>query len=320
MEATILTMTLLTVGALTIFSLLIDFIWNLLQVSKSLLSPLFLPNEETSLANKYGTWALVTGSTDGIGKAYACELASKGLNIVLVSRSFEKLSKTQKEIESTYSVKTKIIQADFSLGKQAVDSVKEQLGNIPIGILVNNVGKQYEYPMYLAEVPEEELWDIIKINVGAVTLMCRAFIDEMKTRRKGAIVNISSGSELQPLPLMTVYAASKTYIKNFTQALRYEYRGDGITIQHLAPMFVATKMNHFSDKIYRKSLFVPDPVSYSKYAVSMLGKVDDSSGYWAHDIQTFFTTILPEWIRMYIGGYMNKLFREDYLKSISESS
>lgn len=75
--------------------------------------------------------------------------------------------------------------------------------------LVNNVGKQYEYPMYLGEVPERDLWDIININVGAVTLLCRLFVEEMKKKGRGAIVNVSSGSEIQPLPLMTVYAASK---------------------------------------------------------------------------------------------------------------
>lgn len=80
----------------------------------------------------------------------------------------------------------------------------------------------------------------------------------------------------------------QTYIKNFTQALRYEYASSGVTIQHLAPMFVATKMNHFSEKIYRKSFFVPDPRSYSKYAVSMLGKLDDSSGYWTHGLQVIW--------------------------------
>lgn len=78
-----------------------------------------------------------------------------------------------------------------------------------ISFLVNNVGKQYEYPMYLGEVPEQDLIDIININVTTVTLMCRAFIGAMKKRGCGAIVNVSSGSELQPLPLMTVYAATK---------------------------------------------------------------------------------------------------------------
>ncbi|CAG9769090.1 unnamed protein product [Ceutorhynchus assimilis] len=307
----------LTIGALTLYFFILDHLWSLLQLANAFLAPLFLPNKDGSLSKKYGPWALITGSTDGIGKSYAFELARRGLNIVLVSRSLEKLNKTQQEIESLYPIKTKIVQADFSLGKKAVDIVKEKVEQLEIGILVNNVGKQYQYPMYLGEVPEEELWDIIKINVGATTLMCRAFIGDMKLRRKGAIVNIASGSEHQPLPLMNVYAASKTYIRNFTRALRYEYSSDGITIQHLAPMFVATKMNSFSDRIYQKSLFVPDPDSYARYAVAVLGKLDESSGYWAHGIQTFLVTLPPEWIRMYIGGYMNNLFREDYLKTES---
>ncbi|XP_066260716.1 inactive hydroxysteroid dehydrogenase-like protein 1 isoform X2 [Euwallacea similis] len=316
MESSLLSLTLQSIGTLVLIFFFADLIWGFLQISRAFLAPIFLPNEDTSFVKKYGSWALITGSTDGIGKAYALELAKRGLNIILVSRSMDKLIKTQHEIEYTNpAVKIKIIQADFALGKKAVDVVKEEVGSIPVGILVNNVGKQYEYPMYLGEVPEEELWDIIKINVGAVTLMCRAFIESMKFRHQGAIVNISSGSELQPLPLMNVYAASKTYVKNFTQALRYEYGNKGLTIQHLAPMFVATKMNHFSEKIYRRSLFVPDPESYARYAVSMLGKLDDSSGYWTHGIQTFFARIPPEWIRMHIGGYMNKFFREDYVKT-----
>lgn len=115
--------------------------------------------------------------------------------------------------------------------------------------LVNNVGKQYEYPMYLGEVPEDELWDIINVNVGATTLMTRLVIDDMKQRGRGAIVNISSGSEFQPLPLMTVYAATKVYVRSFSEALRAEYSKFGLTIQHLAPLFVNTKMNAFSQRL-----------------------------------------------------------------------
>lgn len=74
---------------------------------------------------------------------------------------------------------------------------------------VNNVGINYSYPMYVGEVPEKDLWDIINVNVGAATMMTRLIINDMKKRGRGAIVNVSSGSELQPLPLMTVYAATK---------------------------------------------------------------------------------------------------------------
>lgn len=114
---------------------------------------------------------------------------------------------------------------------------------------VNNVGKQYEYPMYVGEVPEEELWDIINVNIGATTLMTRLVIGQMQKRGKGAIVNMSSGSELQPLPLMTVYAATKVYVQSFSDALRAEYSRFGITVQHLSPLFVNTKMNAFSRRL-----------------------------------------------------------------------
>lgn len=103
--------------------------------------------------------------------------------------------------------------------------------------------------MYLGEVPEDELWDIINVNVGATTLMTRLLIEDMKQRGKGAIVNISSGSELQPLPLMTVYAATKVYVRSFSEALRAEYSRFGLTIQHLTPLFVNTKMNAFSQRL-----------------------------------------------------------------------
>lgn len=68
---------------------------------------------------------------------------------------------------------------------------------------------QYSYPKYVSEASEKELADIINVNCVAVTLMSKMVLSQMKERRKGAIVNVSSGSELQPLPLMTVYAATK---------------------------------------------------------------------------------------------------------------
>lgn len=170
---------------------------------------------------------------------------------------------------------------------------------------VNNVGMQYSFPKYVSEASEKELFDIITINCGAVTLMSKLVLPQMKERKRGAIVNVSSGSELQPLPLMTVYAATKVsvpisslsflicyffkaYIKSFSEALRFEYSRHGITIQHLSPMFINTKMNNFSNRLRETSLFVPDAQTYAKYAIKTLGVVDHSTGYWAHGIQVRF--------------------------------
>ncbi|XP_066598554.1 inactive hydroxysteroid dehydrogenase-like protein 1 [Prorops nasuta] len=287
---------------------------RLIRTFKEVLTPL-IDSKAVDLKSKFGEWAVVTGSTDGIGKAYAKELAARHLNLVLISRTLEKLERTKEEILLVNpKIEVKIIVADFSKGKDIYEKLKEELKYIPIGILVNNVGVQYSYPMYLGEVPEEELWNIINVNVGATTLMTRLVIGDMQKRKKGAIVNISSGSEMQPLPLMTVYAATKIYVRSFSDALRAEYSPFGITVQHLMPLFVNTKMNAFSDRLQVSTVFVPNPTTYAKSAIGLLGKVDCSNGYWAHGIQSFFASIPPVFIRTKVGLFMNQIFRKDYFQ------
>ncbi|KAJ8916302.1 hypothetical protein NQ315_016443 [Exocentrus adspersus] len=301
------------IGFLCVLLFLFENLWPILQAVRAVLAPWFIPNEETSLVKKFGPWALVTGSTDGIGKAYSFELAKRGVNVVLVSRNEDRLRNTAKQIESRFTVKTKIIAADFSLGLEAIRKVKEEVAKLPIDILVNNVGKMYEYPAYLCEVSEQDIADIITINTIAATLMTRAFLQGMKERKRGAVVNVSSGSEHQPVPFVTVYSATKAYMKSFSNALRYEYQKYGITVQHLAPLFVDTKMNAFSENIQNDRIFVVTPGQYARYAVATLGKMDETSGHWVHGLQTFFIKLAPWWLRMGIGAKFFKKARHDYL-------
>lgn len=309
----------LGIGTWLIIGLII--LWALLdvfsRVGRALLE-IFIPifnSTPIDLKSMFGEWAVVTGSTDGIGKAYSKELAIRGINLVLISRTLEKLEKTKQEmLEINSKIQVKIIAVDFSKGREIYEKIKEELKDIPVGILVNNVGRMYDYPMPVGEVPEDNLWEIINVNVGATTLMTRLVIGDMKERKKGAIVNISSGSELQPLPLMTVYAATKVYTNSFSEALRAEYSRYGITVQHLTPLFVTTKMNAFSQRLQISNIFVPDAATYAKNAISTLGKVDKSSGYWAHGIQVFFALIPPVWIRTKVGQMMNQSFRNEYFK------
>lgn len=146
-----------------------------------------------------------------MNKLIDCHLT---LTITYVHNIF--FSMHARTLESTYSVKTKCIAADFSAGKEIYDDIRKKLQTLDVGILVNNVGRMYDFPDDLDHVPEDLLWQIININVGAVTMMSRIIIPQMKANKRGIIVNISSGSECQPAPLMTVYASSKTYIRNFS--------------------------------------------------------------------------------------------------------
>lgn len=240
----------------------------------------------------FGSWAVVTGSTDGIGRAYAEQLAQQGLNIVLISRSAEKLAIVAKEIESKSSVKTKCIAVDFSNGWGISKAVEEGLKDLDIAILVNNVGMSLEHPMYFTEADEKVLEGIITVNCHSVTLMTKLVLPSMLEKRKGAVVNISSVSGVRCVPLLAVYSASKAYVESFSGGLAEECRSKGVIIQCIAPGFVATKMS----KIRKATAIAPYPDSYVKSALATVGVAAHSFGYFAHGLQGFFTTHAPAWL------------------------
>lgn len=243
---------------------------------------------------KLGSWAVVTGATDGIGKAYAKELARRGINIVLISRSEGKLQDVADEIGKESKVKTRIIVADFGKGLELYDSIRSQLDDLEIGTLVNNVGMSYPFPNYLLEIPEREEFcmKMININVTSMTMMTSIVMPGMVERRRGVIINLSSGAGMSPKPLLTVYSACKAYVSFFSQCIQSEYQSKGITCQCVMPYFVATKMS----KIKRPSLFTPSPDTYVKAALSTVGVSDVSHGYWTHSIQGMLLRMLPEFI------------------------
>jgi 17beta-estradiol 17-dehydrogenase / very-long-chain 3-oxoacyl-CoA reductase len=104
---------------------------------------------------KFGEWALVTGSTDGIGKAYAVELAKRGLNVILISRTKEKLEQVANEIQSKYSnVHVKTIAIDFTKDSSIYTTIREEIRGLDIGVLINNVGMSYDYPEFFDKVED----------------------------------------------------------------------------------------------------------------------------------------------------------------------
>ncbi|XP_038213363.1 very-long-chain 3-oxoacyl-CoA reductase-like [Zerene cesonia] len=228
-----------------------------------------------------GKWALVTGSTDGIGKQYARELAARGCDIILVSRSIDKLKATASEIENDYKVNTKIIQADFS-EEGIYDKISKEITDLEIGTLVNNVGISYSYPEYFTEIPdwERSISTMIKANMVSVTRMTGIVLPDMVKRGKGVVINIGSGSSVIPSPLLTVYAASKAYVDKFSEGLEMEYSKKGIIVQCVLPGFVCSNMSG----IRRSTWLAPTAKTFVKSSISLVGTTSKTTGYFPHAV------------------------------------
>ncbi|NXY90798.1 HSDL1 protein, partial [Alcedo cyanopectus] len=268
---------------------------------------------EIDLVKRYGRWAVVTGSTDGVGKAYAEELAKRGVNIILISRNKEKLEAVSRSISETYKVETDFIVADFSKGREPYPAIKEALKDREIGILVNNVGMFYSYPDYFTNLSEDVLWDIVNVNISSANMMTHIVLPGMVKKRKGAIVNISSLISCQPTPMLTTYGASKAYLDYFSRALHYEYASKGIFIQSLIPFAITTKMLACSRTASNTSLLFPSAEEYASNAISTLGLTIKTTGYWKHAIQGVLVECLPERIWAWCSMYFCRNIRKEAL-------
>lgn len=244
---------------------------------------------------KLGEWAVVTGATDGIGKAYCMALAKKGVSIIMISRTESKLKSVKAEIdEKGYpGVDVKFIVCDYSnFDKAAKERVKKGLEGLEIGLLVNNVGVSYRYPMYFHELTDEEVSGLLTLNIDSTVWMTRMVLPSMLERKSGAIVNISSGSALYSLPLLAGYSGAKSFVEKFSRAINAEYRDKGVTCQCQVPFYVATKLAKL-----RKSMTVPTPSEYVAMAIKWVGYPDAVvSPFWMHAIQGWIMFQLPDFV------------------------
>lgn len=242
--------------------------------------------------SKLGKYAIVTGATDGIGKAYALALAKKGMSIVLISRTEDKLKSVKDEIDAKKfpGVDVKYVVCDYSkFDDKAKKTVKDAIAGLDIGVLINNVGVSYRYPMYFHELSDEEVAALVEMNVNSTVWMTRFVINGMAEKRKGAIVNISSGSAMYTLPLLAEYSAAKSFIEKFTLALHAEYKSKGISVQCQIPFYVSTKLAKM-----RASFSVPTPNTFAKLGVKFIGHDDPVvSPFWVHACMGYVLDRLP---------------------------
>ncbi|XP_076300623.1 very-long-chain 3-oxoacyl-CoA reductase [Lasioglossum baleicum] len=225
-----------------------------------------------------GKWAVITGATGGIGKAYAEQLAERGIDIVLVARSVSALEEIATEIKQRYNVQVRTIEANLSEGAPVFAKIAKATEDLEVGVVVNNAGVSYDHPELFTELSTESVASILDVNVIAMAGISKVFLPKMFERRKGVLINISSILAYVPSPYLSVYGASKAFVKKLSYDLAAEAEPRGVTVQCVCPGIVATKMT----KIKKSTWMAPTPEKYVEASLKTVGIEECTTGYLTH--------------------------------------
>jgi hypothetical protein len=184
------------------------------------------------LRDRYGSWAVVTGASDGIGREAAVYLAEAGVNVVLVARRQARLDELAGELEQRFGVHTRVVAAD--LGAPAgVEALLASTQSLEVGLLVASAG--FGTSGAFLDAPLAEELAMIDVNCRAVVALCHAFGNRFVKQRRGGLVLLSSLVAFQGVPRAANYAATKAFVQTFAEGLRHEMRGLGVDVIASAP-------------------------------------------------------------------------------------
>ena len=252
--------------------------------------------------SRYGPWALVTGASDGIGKALAAQVAAQGVNVVLCARRRELLETIACDFAAAHGVKTLVIAADLAQ-PGGVDQLEQQTRHLDIGLVILAAGFATSGPLADAALAPE--LEMVGINVIAVIRLAHIFAGQMVNEGRGGIMLVGSLLGRQGVPGMSSYAATKAYVHNLAESLHHELKPRGIDVLLVQPGLVHTGLAARAGLKYG-SATTPEVVA--RAAVAALGKrASVIPGVRAQFLVTSLA-LLPRRVRSrFIGGAFHRM-------------
>lgn len=251
--------------------------------------------------------ALITGASAGIGTALATEFAARGHDLVLVARRQEALDALANRLRHEYGVRAMVHAADLTK-RGAPRKLFDALAGEPIEILVNNAGVLTGG--YFDDMPESAIDNMLRLNVIALTGMCRQFIGPMLERGSGRILNLASIAAFQPVPSLAVYAATKAYVLSLSESLTVEAGGRGVTVTAVCPGPTDTDMlsgaEDMASGIPDIAVLTPEKVAQDAYKACMAGDAIKVPGV-AYALSMAGGRLLPKWLVRRAGALALRL-------------
>lgn len=245
------------------------------------------------------SYALVTGGSSGIGLAFVKQLADKGYNICIISNEKEKLATLEKEIETKQKVKCVSLYIDLAQddAAQKVHSFCIEKKLI-IEVLINNAG--FLIADEFINVKPRRVNDLLKLHTLTPTLLCQFIAKDMINIGRGFILNVSSTSAYMAYPIISLYGPSKSYLLNFTKAIRLELYAKNIHVSCILPGAVDTELynlNASKRKLGHRLGIIHSPQFIAKRGLHILfkNKAESVPGL-LNKLSLFFLKLVPDFL------------------------
>jgi uncharacterized protein len=221
------------------------------------------------------SYALITGASSGIGECFACALAARNRNLVLVARSLNKLEALATEFRHEHPVEVIPVGMDLSskgAPHQLAELLKER--KLEVDLLVNNAGFGAQGEFWRLSLDRQI--QMVHLNILALVELTHSLLPSMVEQRRGAIVNVSSTASFQPVPYTSLYAATKAFVTSFSMALEEELRPYGVSVITLCPG--GTRTNFFEASQYETRNFAVGLQSPEDVVKEALRALDGNGG------------------------------------------
>jgi len=260
------------------------------------------------------TYTLITGASSGIGEGFARRLAGDGHNLVLVSRSEDKLRELCDQLSASHGIDARFLAIDLTSADADQRLFDETEGSgVQIDWLINNAG--FGAMGDFADIELDRQIEMIQLNVAALTALTHRFLVKMRERGSGTIINVSSTASAQPIPFFATYAATKAFVTSFTEAIAEENRPFGIRIFALCPGTTATgffEASGIEDPVAIKGVQTVDQVVETALR-AVKGTNSKAISGWVNFLVVFAVNFFPNWL---ITRLIAKPLRKRYQKKV----